>query len=128
MGFHRRLTQAFFYVGPTAVLVAAAQITWTDSKAATGVTDWLNASDFPSIQAAVDSAAKAQRVLYIPAGVYTIPARLVLDTVAVTIIGAGRNATILQFQATNAPSYVLVQHSDQVFRDLQIVGTGSGST
>ncbi|HJW75897.1 MAG TPA: hypothetical protein VJ787_09540 [Thermoleophilia bacterium] len=96
-----------------------------------GINDaWINAKDYPTIQAAIDALPAAGGVVIVPPGDYdenTTPAMSALTLPTRTILcGSGIHATKLLYNA-DAGSAISMQSSNSSLRDFSIVGPGTGS-
>jgi hypothetical protein len=114
-----------------ALAVAMTPLEVSPIRAATGVTDWIvyTPADYTSIQQAIDATSGGASVVYIPAGSYTVNTQLVFPANRrITLMGAGRGATVLQFSGVTASSYILMQYSGQILSDLDVIGSGTGTT
>ncbi len=89
-----------------------------------GVTD-----DLAAIQSAVDACDSAGGgIVFIPKGIYVVSNSIRLDNSNVTLMGAGRSATILK-TVSDYPVILAVSASNLVIRDLQVLGdSDSGKT
>ncbi|HET6584044.1 MAG TPA: right-handed parallel beta-helix repeat-containing protein [Nannocystaceae bacterium] len=98
-----------------------------DTGAAGGTVD---ASDFPSIQAAIDSLEGIGGAVYIPAGEHLIPEKLRVYS-NITVFGAGMDQTIIRFEPGVEVDHMLGNdssggHENMVIRDLTLQGNGAG--
>jgi hypothetical protein len=110
------------------VLLLCSSLAWFAPESHAGKPPFLNAGDYPSIQAAIDALGKEGGTVLIPPGQYdqtTVPAfapPLQLPVrVRLRVVGAGRDATILQSRDPNK-DLCLVQGSFQSVEQLTLSG------
>lgn len=108
-------------------LVAAVSLgTEPADRASAQATPVINAADFPSIQAALDSLASSGGAVYIPAGTHSLPAKIRVFS-NVTVFGAGMDQTVLQFAPgvvdhLMSNSSLTAGNTNLVVRDLTLAG------
>lgn len=100
------------------------------SQASTGGPDGgtVDASDFPSIQAAIDSLEGEGGAVYIPAGEHRIPEKLRVHS-NITVFGAGMDVTILRFEDGAPVDHMIANdsstgHENVAVRELTLQGPG----
>lgn len=108
------------------VLVVIGAVDGMDRAAAQGST--VNVRDFPSLQAAVDSVRQTGGAVYVPAGEYTLPAKLRLYS-NTAVFGDGMDRTVLRL-ASGVVDHLVSNNSNSThstnitLRDLTLSGPG----
>lgn len=102
----------------------------TDGGESGGAGGTVDATDFPSIQAAIDSLEGIGGAVYIPAGEHLIPEKLRVYS-NITVFGAGMDQTIIRFEPDVEVDHMLSNDSsggyeNMVIRDLTLQGNGAG--
>lgn len=89
---------------------------------------WLNARDYPTIQAAIDALPAAGGMVFIPEGVYTITSTIVIPPgKRVRLMGAGRERTIIKSASTSL-DMVWIKSNDSGLEDLTLQGPYQASS
>ena len=87
----------------------------------------VDATDFPSIQAAIDSLEGIGGAVYVPAGEHTVPEKLRVHS-NITVFGAGMDQTIIRFEPGVKDHMISNDsssgHENIVIRDLTLQGDG----
>ena len=88
----------------------------------------IDATEFPSIQAAIDSLEGIGGAVYIPAGEHFVPEKLRVHS-NITVFGAGMDQTIIRFEPGVEKDHMISNdsssgHENIVIRDLTLQGDG----